>query len=112
MVVVMPSKEYASLEKLFDPSLRPVAHSSIKDGNLQIQIPIPLKINNFDEENRFKALHTRLERASVIHNDHKENMEPNANPVLAMEDAQNMYETMMEIHTQLNQAYEEFMRLQ
>lgn len=107
----MPSDDYGSLEKLLNSSSAPV-HSSIKDDDLQIQIPNTQEVSDLEKMNRFKALYTRLERGPVGSFQQESTLDFTDNPMSAMEDAQNTYETMMEIRKQLDQAYKEIKRMQ
>lgn len=106
----MSSSKYSSSEKLLSSSSASAIHSSVEDGNLQIQVPDSFKISDLDKMNRFKTLHTRLEKGPSSRD--LDNGDFKDSPVSAMQDAQSTYETMMEIRKQLDQAYQEFMNMQ
>lgn len=109
----MTSKECAHMERQRSTAAIATPHTSVKDADLQIQLPELSEVSDLDKISRFKALYTRLEK-------NRQPLQPvlneapkpaHDNPKLAMEEAQATYNSMMEIRQQLNQAYQEFIHL-
>lgn len=109
----MGNQESNQGEKCFSARRKLKNHIFIKDHDLQIHVPTIKDANLFHRASRFRvpfSSMTSYTDANIAENAGQESQGDDLK--LAMEEAKNSYDSMMQIREQLNQAYKEFMQMQ
>lgn len=88
-------------------------HTFVKDNDLQIHIPTIKDANLSHRASRFKVPYSsRPQQTEKVHIEGSAaQISQNQDLKLVMEEAENSYDSMMQIREQLHQAYKEFMQM-
>lgn len=111
----MGDNEFYKIDKLMPYKAKARGRTYVKDGDLQIHMPHMKESAHLENANAFNKLLTYYTNEVG-----KSNMQTGAGGVvneretvrLAMEDAENTFNSMMEISKQLRQACQELMQMQ
>jgi Flagellar hook-basal body complex protein FliE len=109
----MVDNEFHQIEKMLPYKTKLKSRTYIKDGDLQIHIPTT-KEAHLDPAINFKSIYAHFlnEAGTVPGEETSSTIQQSQDIKIAMQDAKNAFDSMMQIREQLRQAYQEFIQMQ
>lgn len=110
----MTTNEFYKNEKVFPYKSKTHSHTYVKDSDLQIDLSNSNESPSLESTVSFKAILSQYmgEVRQVCRQSLINQLRDNVSIKKAMEDAQTSYASMMQIHQELETAYNEFLRMQ
>lgn len=111
----MSDSDFHKIEKLLSYKIKPKGRTYIQDGDLQIHVTTAKDAPKPDPSVNFQHIYAHFlnEPGNVRNGGILSNPERQGDDLkLAMDDAKNAFDSMMQIREQLNEAYKDFMQMQ